>query len=73
MIDDAFQEVLIEIFTSNKALFPEKSKTLDDVKSSYQIYQSLRRTSDTCAYEVKVSPTDIDIVNRWEKVEGAKG
>ena len=37
------------------------------------MFRSLRRSLDSHALNVKVSPTDIDIVNRWEGVEAAKG
>ena len=57
----------------NKELFPMKIQTTDDVRRVYYIYWSLRRSSDTRALEKKISPTDIDIVNRWVSVEKGKG
>ena len=54
-------------------MFPKNIKSIDDVKSSYQVFRSLRRTSATRALEVKIDGTDIDIVNRLEGVEGASG
>ena len=72
-LDDALHEVLLELFHKDKTLFPGKIKKEEEIKTSYQIFRTLRRTSDTVALDEKVDPTDIDIVNRWEGVEAARG
>ena len=56
-----------------KDLFPKKVTSVNDLKGMYQAFRSLRRSSDSHALNKKVAPTDIDIVNRWEGVESARG
>ena len=56
-----------------KGLFPSKFETALDLRKSYQVFRTLRRMSDTRALEMKVSKTDIDLVNRWALVEKASG
>ena len=73
LLDNALHEGLLEIFQTHKTLFPGKIKSEDDIKSSYQNFRTLRRTSDTGVLEVKVDSNDIDIVNRWEGVQASKG
>ena len=72
MLDDVLHEILLELFQTRRGLFPGKIKTEDELKTSYQVFRTLRRTSDTVALDAKVNPDDIDIVNRWEGVECAK-
>ena len=72
-IDDCFKEALEDIFKTRRHLFPKTIKNRDDLKSSYQIFRSLRRSSDTQALEMKVTGLDIDIVKRWVEVEASKG
>jgi hypothetical protein len=72
-IDDSMLEVLEELFVSSRDLFPSKIETPQDLRKSYQVFKSLRRTSDTQALEMKVSKDDIDVVNRWAGVEKAQG
>ncbi len=72
-IDDSLLEVLEDLFESNQAWFPSKFETALDLRKSYQVFRTLRRTSDTRALEMKVSKTDIDLVNRWAVVEKAQG
>ena len=72
-LDKMLHELLSHLFTTNKELFPEDIKSQDDVRKFYQCFRSFRRTSDTRAMEQKVSSADIDIVNRWRKVEAGAG
>jgi hypothetical protein len=44
-----------------------------DIKDKYGIYRSLRRGSNTEAVNQGVDKDDIDLNNRWRKVENAKG
>ena len=62
-IDDSMLEVLEELFISNQDLFPTKIEMAQDLRKSYQVFRTLRRTSDTQALEMKVSKDDIDVVN----------
>ena len=72
-LDDMLHEVLGGIFEDEKHLFPEDIKSMDDIRKFYQCFRSFWRASDTRALEQKVPSTDIDIVNRWRKVEAGGG
>ena len=72
-IDDAMLETMEELFETQRDLFPTKIKSHLELRKSYQVFRTLRRTSDTHALEMKVSKDDIDVVNRWAGVEKAQG
>jgi hypothetical protein len=72
-IDDSLLEVLEDLFGSNRDLFPTKFETTQDLQKSYQVFRTLRRTSDTQALEMKVNKDDINVVNRWTGVEKSQG
>ena len=72
-VDDMIHEILLDIFHSKRFLFPTDIVNPDDVTKHYQCYRTFRRSSDTRAIERQVASADIDVVNRWKKVEGAKG
>ena len=72
-LDEMLQELLSSLLVNKKELFPEDIKNQDDIKKFYQCFRSFRRSSDTRALEQKVSSPDIDIVNRWRKVEAGQG
>jgi hypothetical protein len=72
-VDDSMLEVLEDLFISNRDLFPTKIETSQDLRKSYQVFRTLRRTPDTRALEMRVSKDDVDVVNRWASVEKAQG
>ena len=72
-INDCLIEALEDIYKETPELFPKTLKNIEELQSDYQVYRSLRRTSDAVAIEEKVSAVDIDVVNRWSEVEKAKG
>jgi hypothetical protein len=72
-IDDSLLEVLEDLFGSNRDLFPTKFETTQGLRKSYQVFRTLRMTSDTQALEMKVNKDGIDVVNRWTGVEKAQG
>ena len=72
-IDDAMLLTLEELFETHRDLFPTKIESPEDLRKSYQVFQTLQRTSDTQALEMKVNKDDIDVVNRWAGVEKAQG
>ena len=72
-IDDMLHEVLIELLEEQRDLFPVDIQSEELVRKHYQCYRTFRRSSDTRAIEEKVSPLDVEIVNRWARVEGAQG
>ena len=54
-------------------IFHPEIKGTEDITERFSVFRSLRRASDTRALNMKVSETDIDVVNRWKRVEGGKG
>ena len=53
--------------------FLPKIRNVEDITDRFSVFRSLRRASDTRALNQKVAETDIDVVNRWKRVEGGKG
>jgi hypothetical protein len=72
-LEDYLVELLEELYDENPSAFPPSIGSKDDIGTGYQVFRSLRRSSDTRALEMNVSQSDIDIVNRWHTVEAAKG
>jgi hypothetical protein len=72
-LDDMLTELLEEIYDANPRLFPISVTSREDISGNYQVFRTYRRSSDTRALEQQISATDIDIVNRWHKMEQAKG
>ena len=72
-INECFIEALESIYETRPTLFSARISTVEDIRLGFHIYRSLRRSSDSRALEMKVSSTDIDIVNRWTEVERPKG
>ena len=72
LIDDTLRGYLLTLFDEGD-LFPPEIKSHEDVHEGFSIFRSLRRASDTRALEKKVAVFDIDIVNRWQTIEAAKG
>ena len=48
---------------------------MEELRSAYQVYRTLRRTFDTRVIEMmnKLDLDDTEIVNRWVEVEKVKG
>lgn len=72
-LDKCLVELLEELYHDDSSLLPAAVKNRDEIVDHYQVYRSIRRSSDTRAIEQKVADSDIDIVNRWQKVEKAHG
>jgi hypothetical protein len=72
-LDKLLAEILEEIFDDIPSLFPPSIKSRDEISDCYQVYRSIRRSSDSRALEQKVNESDIDIVNRWQQIEKAQG
>lgn len=69
-------EVLEEIFNKRKELFQPQMKDKDEIAECYQVYRSIRRSSDSRALliaEQKANESDIDIVDCWQKIKKAQG
>ena len=52
-------------------MFEKGIKSRKDLGIKFNVYRSLRRSSNTRAIEVKVAQSDIDVVNRWAQEERA--
>jgi hypothetical protein len=72
-LNNSLLEVLEELFDSHRELFAPSISAKDILRQRVQVYRTLQRTSDTRALNQKVSPSDIDVVNRWKAVERADG
>jgi hypothetical protein len=73
-LDFRLVSTLEEIFDSEPELFPAKIRlNKEEIGTSYQVFRSLRRASDTRAIEQNVLKTDIDMINRWHSIEQSKG
>ena len=72
-MSDSLFEILDDLFDSHRHLFPADIFSKSMMKERYQAFRMYRRTSDTRATEMGVSKADIDMVNRWESTERAKG
>ena len=72
-MSDSLAEILEDLFDSQQELFPPDVSSKEIMRERYQAFRTYRRTSDTRATEMGVSKTDIDMVNRWESAERAKG
>lgn len=73
LLDKMLVDALEDLFDDIPTLFPPSIKTREEISDSYQVYRSIRRSSDLRALEQQVKESDIDIVNRWQKVEKAQG
>jgi hypothetical protein len=72
-LNDAFLDILEDLFKMNGELFPASIEDKETLLKQVQAYRTFRRTSDSIAIKEGVSQTAIDVVNRWQAVEKAKG
>jgi hypothetical protein len=73
-LDFKLTSILEDIYDRDQTLFPTNIRNnKDEIGSAYQVFRSLRRSSDTRAVENNVSRNDIDTVNRWHGTEQALG
>jgi hypothetical protein len=72
-LNDAFLEILEDLFDTHRELFPASIEDKETLRKRIQAYRTFRRTSDSIAIDEGVDQTDIDVVNRWQAVEKAKG
>jgi hypothetical protein len=72
-IDDCFQEVLEDLYSTQHELFPTHILTLQMIRRErYEVFRTYIKSSDLRALAMGVSPNDVDVVNRWQSVEAAK-
>jgi hypothetical protein len=72
-LNEGVLELLEELFETHQELFPASIVDKEVLRKRVQVYQTLRRTSDTRALEQKVAQSDIDVVNRWKALVRADG
>jgi len=72
-LDEILHDLLIEVWKVSPHLFPQKIRSIEDIKKWYSIFRSFRRASDSRAISEAISQDDIDIINRWQKLERAAG
>jgi hypothetical protein len=73
-LDNRLVAVLEDFFDNQPNLFPSHIRAKrDEIGTSYQVFRSLRRASDTRALEKNISKTDIELVNRWHTLEKSQG
>jgi hypothetical protein len=66
-----FQEIMLELFDSQRHLFDVDVKSESDIQEKYNVYRSFRRGSESRAVAQKVSEADRYVVHRWRKKEAA--
>jgi hypothetical protein len=72
-LDGCLHDVLSDILDQDPSLFPPSVLSHESVREKYQVFRSFRWSSDTRALEKAVLGTDIDVINRWQTKEAAKG
>jgi hypothetical protein len=72
-IDDCFQEILEDLFQAKHHLFPTHIIDSSILRQKYQVFRTYHKLSDSRAMAMGASDGDIDVVNRWKTIEGAKG
>lgn len=65
--------MLEEIHQEDPNAFPPDILCREQLHERYQCFRTFRRTSDSHALNCKIKKLDIQIVNRWAKVEKAGG
>ena len=52
MMDEAMIEVLEEIHNDKQGLFPKKITSVNNLKAMYQVFSSLKRSSNSHALDI---------------------
>ena len=68
-IDERLVELLEDMYDEDSTSFPAQVDSKEKISEGYHCFRTFRRTSDTQALNRGVSGDDIDVVNRWEKLE----
>jgi hypothetical protein len=66
-------ELLCTLFDQDASLFPSHIGSHGVILAKFHVYRLFRRASDSRAISKEVALADIRVVNRWQKVEKAKG
>lgn len=71
--NEILHELFCLLYNQDPTLFPSHIGSHADILAKYHVYRSFRRASDSRAISKEVALADIRVVNRWQKVERAKG
>jgi hypothetical protein len=71
--NEILHELMCALLDQEPSLFPSHVSSHSDVLAKYHIFRSFRRASDSRAIAKGINLSDIRVVNRWHKVEKAKG
>jgi hypothetical protein len=71
--NEILHELLGQLFDQDPSLFPSHIGSHGVIMAKFHVYRSFRRASDSRAISKEVALTDIRVVNRWQKIEKAKG
>jgi hypothetical protein len=72
-LNDAFLEILVDMFDTNHELFRASIEDKEMLQKWIQAYRTFRWTSDSIAIDEGINQIDIDVVNCWQAMEKAKG
>ena len=73
LANEILHELLCLLFDRDHSLFLSHIGSHGEILAKYHVYHSFRRASDSRAISKEVALADIRVVNRWQKVEKAKG
>jgi hypothetical protein len=71
VMNDILHDILDEVRLEHPTLFLADITSRADIEDKYNVFRSFRRGSDSRAIAMQVSALDIEVVNRWQKKEGA--
>ena len=73
VMDTCLLEILEDLYTERQDLFPPSLTDKEELGNVYQTFRSFRRASVSRAAERGLNTNDINIINRWNTNEKAKG
>jgi hypothetical protein len=71
--NEILHELLCSLFDQDSSLFPSHVSSHADIIVKYHLFRSFRHASDSRAIAKGLNLSDIQVVNRWHKVEKAAG
>jgi hypothetical protein len=71
--NEILHELLCSLFDQQPSLFPSHVSSHADIMAKYHLFGSFKRASDSRAITKGINLSDIRVVNRWHKLEKAKG
>ena len=73
LANEILHELLCILFDQDPSLFSSHIGSHGVILAKFHVYGSFRRASDSRAISKEVALANIRVVNRWQKVEKAKG